>query len=214
MDQETVDTNSLTDIARALISPALLIHKERGVKAYTACALVDILRLYAPEAPYTGAELKVRFSRSSLPCASLTLSPPPGHLSIPLHPAQVPQQRKGTSFRRILLPHRIIFQRQIHRPHLRPRRRGRTHDRNLQAVLRRHQVSRVAIFDQIPLADLVALYHFSSESPKNVEICMTEILLALIEEAATLTSEVIDILLAQFLPRNAVRPFFRPPYRR
>ena len=66
MDQETVDTTSLKKIARELIKPALLVHKERGVKAYTACALVDILRLYAPEAPYTGAELKVRFSPHSV----------------------------------------------------------------------------------------------------------------------------------------------------
>ena len=66
MDQETVDTSSLKKIARELISPALLIHKERGVRAYTACTLVDILRLYAPEAPYTGVELKVRFPPFSL----------------------------------------------------------------------------------------------------------------------------------------------------
>lgn len=30
----------------------------RGVKAYAACCLADILRLYAPEAPYTADELR------------------------------------------------------------------------------------------------------------------------------------------------------------
>lgn len=34
---------------------------------------------------------------------------------------------------------------------------------------------------------------------------MTEILLALIEECNSINSDVVDILLAQFLPRNAVR---------
>ena len=52
-------------IAKELITPALLLHKERGVKAYIACCLVDILRLYAPEAPYTERELKVRPHRAA-----------------------------------------------------------------------------------------------------------------------------------------------------
>ena len=60
LDQETIATSSLDSIAKELITPALLLHKERGVKAYIACCLVDILRLYAPEAPYTERELKVR----------------------------------------------------------------------------------------------------------------------------------------------------------
>lgn len=59
IDQDLIDTTSLDSVAKALLAPALLLHKERGVKAYLACCLADILRLYAPEAPYTQAELKV-----------------------------------------------------------------------------------------------------------------------------------------------------------
>lgn len=59
IDQELVDTASLDSIAKELISAPLLLHKDRGVKAYLACCLADILRLYAPEAPYTQNELKV-----------------------------------------------------------------------------------------------------------------------------------------------------------
>ncbi|KAF8726601.1 hypothetical protein AX14_007667 [Amanita brunnescens Koide BX004] len=33
------------------------MHKDRGVKAYAACCLADVLRLYAPDAPYTQPEL-------------------------------------------------------------------------------------------------------------------------------------------------------------
>jgi sister-chromatid-cohesion protein PDS5 len=36
----------------------------RGVKAYAACCLADLLRLYAPDAPFSQDELRVRFSPS------------------------------------------------------------------------------------------------------------------------------------------------------
>lgn len=58
LDQETVDTSSLNTTHSELINVSLLLHKDRGVKAYTACCLADILRLYAPEAPYTEHELR------------------------------------------------------------------------------------------------------------------------------------------------------------
>lgn len=58
-DQDLMETASLDGVARELIAHSLLLHKEKGVKAYLACCLADILRLYAPEAPYTQAELKV-----------------------------------------------------------------------------------------------------------------------------------------------------------
>lgn len=58
LDQDTVDTSSLNTARAELIHNSLLLHKDRGVKAYTACCLADILRLYAPEAPYTQAELR------------------------------------------------------------------------------------------------------------------------------------------------------------
>ena len=58
LDQETVDTSSLNTTRSELINVSLLLHKDRGVKAYTACCLADILRLYAPEAPYTEHELR------------------------------------------------------------------------------------------------------------------------------------------------------------
>ncbi|KAF9527490.1 cohesin-associated protein Pds5 [Crepidotus variabilis] len=58
LDQDTVETNSLATVRTELILTSLLLHKDRGVKAYTACCLADILRLYAPEAPYTQHELR------------------------------------------------------------------------------------------------------------------------------------------------------------
>ena len=57
--QEEFDATSLDKTAKELVSPQLLAHKDRGVKAWTAHCLVDVLKLYAPDAPYTPTELKV-----------------------------------------------------------------------------------------------------------------------------------------------------------
>ena len=59
MEQEENERDSFLKVAKELASPNLLGHKDKGVKAWTACCLVDILRLCAPDAPYTGQQLKV-----------------------------------------------------------------------------------------------------------------------------------------------------------
>ncbi|KAI1881581.1 hypothetical protein JX265_000407 [Neoarthrinium moseri] len=61
MDQETVEKGSLTKVAKELASHNLLAHKEGGVKAYAASCLVDILKLCAPDAPFTPSQLKEIF---------------------------------------------------------------------------------------------------------------------------------------------------------
>jgi sister chromatid cohesion protein PDS5 len=58
LDQELVDVNSLSSVRKDLINTSILLHKDRGVKAYAACCLADILRLYAPDAPYIHTELR------------------------------------------------------------------------------------------------------------------------------------------------------------
>ncbi|KAJ7446638.1 armadillo-type protein [Mycena latifolia] len=58
LDQELVDVNSLSSVRKELISTTIMHHKDRGVKAYAACCLADILRLTAPDAPYTQGELR------------------------------------------------------------------------------------------------------------------------------------------------------------
>ncbi|KAH9941134.1 armadillo-type protein [Epithele typhae] len=58
MDQESADISSLAPIRKDLINTSILLHKDRGVKAYTACCLADLLRLYAPDAPYNQNELR------------------------------------------------------------------------------------------------------------------------------------------------------------
>ncbi|CAI2176405.1 15434_t:CDS:10 [Funneliformis geosporum] len=58
MDQEQVDLESLKGATRELINTNLISHKDQGVKAYVACCISDLLRLYAPDAPYNARELK------------------------------------------------------------------------------------------------------------------------------------------------------------
>jgi sister-chromatid-cohesion protein PDS5 len=58
LEQELVDVTSLGGVRKELINSSILLHKDRGVKAYAACCLADILRLTAPDAPYTQGELR------------------------------------------------------------------------------------------------------------------------------------------------------------
>lgn len=64
MDQEEVDTDSLADVTKDLVNPTLREHNDKGVRALVACCIADLLRLYAPDAPYNDRELRVRRRRS------------------------------------------------------------------------------------------------------------------------------------------------------
>ncbi|CAI4048465.1 hypothetical protein N7582_004383 [Saccharomyces uvarum] len=57
LDQDNTDLTGLDKYRDALVSRKLLKHKDVGIRAFTACCLSDILRLYAPDAPYTDSQL-------------------------------------------------------------------------------------------------------------------------------------------------------------
>lgn len=59
MAQDDADKDALAKIAKQLASHGLIHHKDKGVRAYTACCLVDVLKLCAPDAPFTATQLKV-----------------------------------------------------------------------------------------------------------------------------------------------------------
>lgn len=58
LDQDHVDLSSIDRLAQELGQLNLLMHKDKSVKAYLSCCLADVLRLYAPEAPYTKHQIK------------------------------------------------------------------------------------------------------------------------------------------------------------
>ena len=60
VDQDHFNSQSLDTHAKQLASRQLLEHKDPGIRAWTAHCLVDVLKIYAPDAPYTPSELKVR----------------------------------------------------------------------------------------------------------------------------------------------------------
>jgi sister-chromatid-cohesion protein PDS5 len=66
LEQEEIDKESLRKVSQELATANLLAHKDKGVRAWTACCIVDVLRLCAPDAPFTGNQLKVRFESGSL----------------------------------------------------------------------------------------------------------------------------------------------------
>lgn len=57
-EQETISKESLTRPAQELAHSNLLKHKDKGVKSWAAHCLVDVLRLAAPNAPFSGQQLK------------------------------------------------------------------------------------------------------------------------------------------------------------
>ncbi|KAM5446474.1 Sister chromatid cohesion protein pds5 [Microsporum audouinii] len=62
LDQEDTDRSSLTKVSQELAEGHLLGHRDKGVRAWTACCVVDILRLCAPNAPFTVNQLKDIFT--------------------------------------------------------------------------------------------------------------------------------------------------------
>lgn len=69
MDQEETDKDSLTKVAKELAGHNLLNHKDKGVRAFTACCLVDVLKICAPDAPFTPTQLKVCSVARSRDCS-------------------------------------------------------------------------------------------------------------------------------------------------
>lgn len=70
MDQEEADKDSLIGVAEALGHRNLIAHKDAGVKAKTACCLVEILRICAPNAPFTEEQLKASLYGALRDCMS------------------------------------------------------------------------------------------------------------------------------------------------
>lgn len=58
--QGDLDTSQLDTYCQELIKPTFLRHKHKGIQAIVACIFADMLRLYAPNAPFSSVEIKVR----------------------------------------------------------------------------------------------------------------------------------------------------------
>ena len=166
MDQEHVDVNSLAPVRKDLINTSILLHKDRGVKAYTACCLADLLRLYAPDAPYTQNELRDIFQ---------------------FFFRQLSAGLKGTDS--------AYYNEYFHL---------------LESL---STVKSVVLVCDLPNGDELMIDIFREffglvrrDLAKKIELFMADILIALIDESSSLNSEVLEIIMAQFTDKNAVRP--------
>ncbi|KAK9239716.1 armadillo-type protein [Lipomyces kononenkoae] len=162
-DQGSVDLRTVDKVAQDLVSNNLLHHRDKGVRAYVGCCLADILRLYAPDAPYTATQLQSIFEHFVL-------------------------QMKGLSD-----PESPYFLQYCYL---------------LESL---SQVKSVVLVSDLPngedlMADIFTMF-FDIVQPdglKNLEFHMGEILVQLIEEAPTIPSDVITLIIAQFLRAKAV----------
>ncbi|KAI0805260.1 armadillo-type protein [Xylaria sp. FL0064] len=176
MDQETVDKDSLHGVAKDLASHHLLAHKEAGVKAYVASCLVDVLKLCAPEAPFTPKQLKEIF----------------------------------TLFVRVILP--ALWN---------PSHAYNTQHKYVLASLA--DVKSILLINDVNNSEELLLELFSTffdgisgsfksssgeQVAKDVEFHMTELMVTLVDESASLPPPVLDVIMAQFLraaPRGGHR---------
>lgn len=161
MDQDAVDVNSLKDVCKELVTPALMLHKDKAVKANVACCLADMLRLFAPNAPFTPSELRDIFQFF-------------------LHQLTMPQA--GLS-----------------KPN------GPQYPEYFYLLENLSNVKSVVLICDLTNADELMTDYFKGfldlarpDMSKNVEICMADVLVQLIDECVMLPSEVLDLLLANF----------------
>ncbi|KAF5318692.1 hypothetical protein D9619_010650 [Psilocybe cf. subviscida] len=163
LEQETVDVSSLNVARSELIHTSLLLHKDRGVKAYTACCLADILRLYAPEAPYTQHELRDIF--------------------------QFFFRQLSAGFKGQDEPY---FNEYFHL---------------LESL---STVKSVVLVCDLPSADELLHEIFRDlftivkrDFTRKVELYMADILVALVDESNSLPSDVLEVIMSQFIEKNA-----------
>ncbi|KAL5521605.1 PDS5 [Sanghuangporus sanghuang] len=171
LDQDNVDTKSIAPVCKELISPSILLHKDKGVKAYAACCLADILRLFAPDAPYTGPELRDIFQ---------------------FFFRQLSMGLKGST--------EPYYNEYFHL---------------LESL---STVKSVVLVCDIPQAEELMTQIFRDlfglvrqSLAKNIEMFMSDILIALIDECQVLPTEVLECIMAQFMDKNTrmEQPAFR-----
>ncbi|THH06894.1 hypothetical protein EW145_g3765 [Phellinidium pouzarii] len=162
LEQEQVEVKSLLPICKELISTTILLHKDKGVKAHAACCLADILRLFAPDAPYTGPELRDIFQFFFR------------QLSIGLKGSDAPYYNE-------------YF-------HL------------LESL---STVKSVVLVCDLPQAEELITEIFNDffglvrqELAKNIEMFISDILIALLDECQVVPSEVLETLMVQFMDKN------------
>ena len=159
MDQEVVDVTLFSNVRKELISSSIMLHKDRGVKAYAACCLADILRLYAPDAPSTQANCGISSNSFSYNSREMLLTITNAFTSSSPFP-----------------PLKVLFWSAIFRT--------------------RTSLCSASFATCLRSSDAIC--------PRRSRL-MGEIMVALIDESASLSNDMLEIIMAQFMNKSAVR---------
>lgn len=188
LEQEELERPSLTKVSQELANGHLLGHRDKGVRAWAACCVVEILRLCAPDAPFTGPQLKVYEGTAWIQSLKLTRS-----------------QDIFTTFVTSIIPSLADPSNAYNLQHV--------HVLNSLA-----EVKSIILLTDLDSADTLILPLFTScfdivsgssktstgeELARNVEYDMTRLLVTVIDESTSLAPEVVDIIIAQFLRVDA-----------
>ena len=82
IEQGAISTGELDALCAELVRPAMLDHRDASVRAYGACILADMLRLYAPNAPFQPKQIRRIFALFTEVLAAPRVLATPDH---PLH---------------------------------------------------------------------------------------------------------------------------------
>lgn len=97
MGQDDENFSRYTPLAVHLVKDFFLSHDSKDVQLLVACCIADILRVFAPEAPYKEPEqIKVRFvivQRQYLPLIALS-----GNFRVPHPSTEWTERSKRSSF--------------------------------------------------------------------------------------------------------------------
>ncbi|KAG0223926.1 hypothetical protein BGX31_008277 [Mortierella sp. GBA43] len=161
IDQEAVALNSLKSVSLQLIDSSVMNHRDKGIRIYTACCIADMLRLFAPKAPYNINQLKIIFGSFVSELRHIA------NLTSPYFDMYYYLLESLSAVKSIVLITNL------------------KNPGELMVELFR------SIFDDV-----------RPQHAKNVQICMSELLQHIIDEADQLPQEIVDIILAQFLHKQ------------
>ncbi|KAJ4197969.1 Sister chromatid cohesion protein pds5 [Fusarium falciforme] len=168
LDQGATDLDSLKKVAKHLGHRNLIQHKDQGVRAYTACCLVDILRLFVPDAPYSDDQLQSMFS--------LFINVILPALHNPTNPYDSQHKYVLTSLTDVKS---ILLLQDI------------SGGDGLMKQLFKTTFDGVSKSGSKPATE--------EQVAKDVEIHLTEMLMQLIDESASVSADVVDAIISQFL---------------
>ncbi|KAK1921574.1 armadillo-type protein [Papiliotrema laurentii] len=194
LEQDQTDTKSLAPVTKPLVDNLILHHKDKGIRAFAACCLADLLRLYAPDAPYTAGELRNIFQFF---CAQLT-----EHLRVP-PPARTLQTSRSKTTTATQESQTQASQRITDVAYY------AEYCYLLESLA---TIKSVVLACDVPGGEEIVTGFFEgfvkiirSDMSKNIIRHLTNILIALVEESSAVPQGVMDVIIDQFT-KHASKP--------